>query len=117
MPNEQKSEDPRSGRLPVRNRHKAVVIGGTGLVGTGVVRRLAELGYDALPATPRTGVDVSSGRGLTEALEGAVLVVDASNPSSFDEVMEFFTTGTRLAPREHVAVATAATTLPSRDPP
>ena len=74
---------------------KAVVIGGTGLIGAGVVRRLGERGYAALPATPRTGVDVSSGKGLAEALEGAALVVDVSNPSSFREVMDFFTTGSR----------------------
>ena len=76
---------------------KAVVIGGTGLIGSGVVRRLGERGYAALPATPRTGVDVSSGKGLAEALEGAALVIDVSNPSSFEEraVMDFFTTGTR----------------------
>jgi len=76
---------------------RAVVIGGTGLIGAGVVRRLGELGYEALPGTPRTGVDVMSGKGLAEALDGAALVIDVSNPSSLDEraVMDFFTTGTR----------------------
>jgi len=36
---------------------KIVVIGGTGRVGSNVVRRLVAQGHDAVPASPDTGVN------------------------------------------------------------
>src|SRR3954465_11071750 len=75
---------------------KIVVIGGTGLIGSKVVGKLAEHGHEGLAASPNTGVDPPTGEGLAEALEGASVVVDVSNSPSFEDaaVMEFFKTAT-----------------------
>ena len=71
---------------------KIVVIGGTGLIGSKVVSMLSEHGYQAVPASPASGVNTLTGDGLAEVLEGASVVVDVSNSPSFDDapVMEFF---------------------------
>ena len=75
---------------------KIVVIGGTGLIGSKVVKQLREHGYEAVAASPNTGVNTLSGEGLAEVLEGASVVVDVSNSPSFEDaaVMEFFKTST-----------------------
>ena len=75
---------------------KIVVIGGSGLVGSEVVQRLKDDGHDAVPASPRTGVNTLTGEGLAQALTGADVVVDVTNSPSFDDdpVMEFFTKST-----------------------
>ena len=75
---------------------KIVVIGGTGLIGSKVVKQLGEHGYEAVAASPNTGVNTLTGEGLAEALEGASVVVDVSNSPSFEDaaVMEFFKTST-----------------------
>src|SRR5713226_2233762 len=74
-----------------------VVIGGTGLIGSKVVAKLAAHGHDAVPASPGTGVNTLTGEGLTKALAAADLVVDVSNSPSFEDtaVLEFFKTSTR----------------------
>src|SRR5262245_128451 len=76
---------------------KLVVIGGTGLIGSKLVRNLREQGHEATPASPDTGVNTLTGQGLAEVLQGASVVIDVSNSPSFEEkaVMEFFTTSTR----------------------
>ena len=76
---------------------KLVIIGGTGLIGSKLVARLREHGHEAVPASPDTGVNTLTGKGLPEALQGASVVVDVSNSPSFEPaaVMEFFTTSTR----------------------
>lgn len=80
---------------------KFVIIGGSGLIGTKLVRNLRQLGHEAIAASPSTGVDTLTGRGLAEALEGAEVVVDVSNSPSFEDkaVLDFFqtSTGTLLA--------------------
>ncbi|MFJ8938926.1 SDR family oxidoreductase [Streptomyces sp. NPDC102365] len=75
---------------------KVVVIGGTGLIGSKLVDRLRADGHDAVPASPKTGVDSVTGKGLDDALKGAQVVVDVSNPPSFEDsaVLEFFRTST-----------------------
>lgn len=74
---------------------KIVVIGGTGLVGSQVVRDLRTRGHEAVAAAPRTGVNTLTGAGLPEVLEGAQVVVDLSNPHSLaDDVTSFFRTST-----------------------
>ena len=50
---------------------KIVVIGGTGLIGSKVVACLDEEEYEAVPASPDTGVNTLTGEGLAEVLDGA----------------------------------------------
>ena len=75
---------------------KVVVIGGTGLIGSKVVARLAEHGHEAIAASPKSGVNTLTGEGLTEVLSGAQVVVDVSNSPSFEAeaALDFFTTST-----------------------
>ena len=49
---------------------KIVVIGGTGLIGSKLVRKLRELGQEAVAASPDTGVNSITGEGLATALKG-----------------------------------------------
>jgi uncharacterized protein YbjT (DUF2867 family) len=98
---------------------KIVVIGGSGLIGSKVVRELREHGHEALAASPASGVDTLTGAGLAEAMEGADAVVDVSNSPSFEDaaVLEFFetSTGNLLAAerdasvRHHVALSVVGT--------
>ncbi|MFI5627424.1 SDR family oxidoreductase [Nocardioides sp. NPDC051685] len=98
---------------------KIVVIGGTGLIGSKLVRKLAEHGHEAVPASPDSGVNTLTGEGLAEVLEGAQVLVDVSNSPSFadDAVMDFFrtSTGNLLAAEEkagvehHVALSVVGT--------
>ena len=76
---------------------KLVIIGGTGLIGSKLVTKLREHGHDAVPASPDTGVNTLTGKGLADVLQGASVVVDVSNSPSFEEkaVMDFFTTSTQ----------------------
>jgi uncharacterized protein YbjT (DUF2867 family) len=76
---------------------KLVIIGGTGLIGSKLVRMLRDRGHDAVPASPDTGVNTLTGEGLAAILQGASVVVDVSNSPSFEDtaVMNFFTTSTR----------------------
>jgi uncharacterized protein YbjT (DUF2867 family) len=72
---------------------RLVVIGGTGLVGSQVVRKLAAAGHEVVAAAPDTGVDVISGQGLDQALAGADVVVNVANSPTFDAAsLEFFGT-------------------------
>jgi uncharacterized protein YbjT (DUF2867 family) len=75
---------------------KIVVVGGTGLVGTNVVKNLMGRGHEAIAASPKTGVDTISSKGLSEVLKGARVIVDVTGPPSFEEkvVMNFFTAST-----------------------
>ena len=85
---------------------KLVIIGGTGLIGSKLVTRLREQGFEAVAAAPGTGVDTLTGEGLAEILQGASVVVDVSNSPSFEDaaVMAFFTTSTRNV-LKHAAAA------------
>ena len=98
---------------------KIVVIGGTGLIGSKLVRNLTEQGHEAVAASPASGVNTITGEGLAEVLAGASVVVDVSNSPSFETeaVMKFFVTSTRnlLAAevaanvRHHVALSIVGT--------
>lgn len=64
---------------------KIAVIGGTGLIGSQVVRILNAGGHQAVPHSPSTGVDLLNGQGLPEALAGADVVVNLTNSPTFDD--------------------------------
>jgi uncharacterized protein YbjT (DUF2867 family) len=76
---------------------KIVVIGGTGLIGSKLVKKLRGEGHDSLAASPDTGVDAMTGEGLAEALEGAQVVVDVANAPAWEDaaVLDFFQTSSR----------------------
>jgi uncharacterized protein YbjT (DUF2867 family) len=76
---------------------KIVVIGGTGLIGSKLVKKLREHGHEAVAAAPNTGVNTLTGEGLAEVLKGASVVVDVSNSPSWEDaaVLKFFETSTR----------------------
>src|SRR5436305_425671 len=56
---------------------KIVVIGGSGLIGSSLVGLLRGRGHEAVAASPSTGVDALTGKGLDVALAGAEVAVDA----------------------------------------
>jgi uncharacterized protein YbjT (DUF2867 family) len=80
-----------------RSTMRIVVIGGSGLIGSKVVKKLGEQGHQAVAASPASGVNTLTGEGLAEVLDGASVVVDVSNSPSFEEAaaLEFFKTSTR----------------------
>ncbi|WP_428414833.1 SDR family oxidoreductase [Pararhizobium sp.] len=98
---------------------KIVVIGGTGLIGSKLVKRLQAKGHEVIAASPASGVNAFSGEGLAEVLVGAQVVVDVANSPSFEDkaVMEFFqTSGRNLLTAEaaagikhHVALSVVGT--------
>lgn len=57
---------------------RVVVLGGAGTLGRAVVGELTARRIDAVPASRRTGVDLGTGAGLLEALDGADVVVHAA---------------------------------------
>src|SRR5436309_8110310 len=71
---------------------KIIVIGGTGLIGTKVVKKLRDKGHEAVAASPSKGINSVTGEGLAEALVGAQVVVDVANAPSWEDkaVLEFF---------------------------
>src|SRR6267378_3394611 len=75
---------------------KIVIIGGSGLVGTKLGKKLIEAGHEVVAASPKSGVNTLTGEGLAEVLKNAQVVVDVSNSPSFadEAVMEFFKTST-----------------------
>jgi uncharacterized protein YbjT (DUF2867 family) len=91
-----------------------LVLGGTGLIGSKVVHILQEQDHDVLAASAGN-VDVLTGKGLSEALRGAQVVIDLTNSPSFEDsaVMNFFQTSahnlipveTAAAVRHHVALS------------
>ncbi|MFI2704955.1 SDR family oxidoreductase [Cellulosimicrobium composti] len=76
---------------------RIVVAGGTGRIGRRVVAGLRADGHEAVPLARATGADLRTGAGVDAALAGADVVVDVSRPSTYvdEEVLRFFTTGTR----------------------
>ncbi|MCT6781503.1 NAD(P)H-binding protein [Streptomyces sp. CS7] len=66
------------------------VIGGTGLIGSQVVRDLDAAGHRAVPHSQSTGVDVITGEGLDAALTGADVIVNLTNSPTFDDASPAF---------------------------
>lgn len=98
---------------------KIVVIGGTGLIGSKTVSRLRDKGHEVIAASPNSGVDTLTGKGVAEALAGARVVVDLANSPSFEDqaVMEFFQTagrnllkaGAEAGVQHHIALSVVGT--------
>ena len=86
-----------AGTIGVTNTLKIVVIGGSGLIGSKLVKKLREHGNEVVAASRDSGVNTLTGEGLAEALRGASVVVDVSNSPSFEDaaVLQFFETSTR----------------------
>ncbi|CCE99561.1 conserved uncharacterized protein (plasmid) [Sinorhizobium fredii HH103] len=94
---------------------KIVVIGGTGLIGSKLVKNLRERGHEVLAAAPNTGVNTITREGLAEAMDGAQIVVDVANAPVWEDkaVLEFFETSGRnllaaeaaAGVRHHVALS------------
>jgi uncharacterized protein YbjT (DUF2867 family) len=76
---------------------KIVVIGGSGLIGTKLVKILRHDGHEVLPASRASGVNTLTGEGLAAALAGAAVVVDVANSPTFEDQasMDFFQTAGR----------------------
>jgi len=76
---------------------KTVIIGGTGLIGRKTATLLRASDIEVVTASPSSGVDTISGKGVAEALKGAQVVIDVSNSPSWEAaaVMQFFETSTR----------------------
>jgi uncharacterized protein YbjT (DUF2867 family) len=97
----------------------AKVIGGSGLIGTKLVKNLRQHGHEVVAASPSSGVNTLTGEGLAEALTDAQVVVDVANSPSFEDkaVLEFFeTSGRNLLAAEaaagvghHVALSVVGT--------
>ena len=76
---------------------KIVVVGGSGLIGRKLVKRLREHVFATVPASLDDGVNTLTGEGLAAVVEDASVVVDVSNSPSVEEgaALEFFDTSTR----------------------
>src|SRR4051812_7658787 len=98
---------------------KIVVVGGSGLIGSKLVKKLREAGHEVLAASPNSGVNTTTGEGLAEALLGAHVVVDVANSPSFEDeaALDFFETSGRnllaaeaiAGVRHHVALSVVGT--------
>jgi len=96
-----------------------VVIGGTGLIGSKLVKKLREQGQEVIAASPSSGVNSLTGEGLADALKGASVAVDVTNSPSWEDaaVLKFFETSTRnllkyeaaARVRHHVALSVVGT--------
>src|SRR5438094_5053513 len=98
---------------------KIVVMGGTGLIGSKLVKKLREHGEEVVGASHNTGVNSITGKGLANALKGASVAVDVTNSPSWEDaaVLQFFETSTRnlldheaaSGVRHHVALSVVGT--------
>ena len=85
---------------------KIVVIGGTGLIGSKVVKVLRDQDHEVIAASPSKGINSVTGEGLAAALADAQVAVDVANAPSWEDkaVLEFFeTSGRNLVAAEVIA--------------
>jgi uncharacterized protein YbjT (DUF2867 family) len=98
---------------------KIVVIGGSGLIGSKLCKKLADRGHEVVAASPRSGVNSVTGEGLDTAFKGAQVVVDVANAPVWEDaaVMKFFESSTRnltaaearAGVKHHVALSVVGT--------
>jgi uncharacterized protein YbjT (DUF2867 family) len=76
---------------------KITIIGGSGLIGSRLVKILRARHHEVLAAARNSGVDILTGQGLPQAMTSTRVVVDVSNSPSFEDtaVLRFFETSTR----------------------
>ena len=76
---------------------RIVVIGGRGCIGAKLVSVLRANGHEVIAASPSSGVDAYTGKGLANALAGAQVLVDVAESPRFEDraVMDFFVTSSR----------------------
>jgi uncharacterized protein YbjT (DUF2867 family) len=81
----------------METRRKIAVAGATGRVGRHVVDVLEANGHEVVAMSRSSGVDVVTGEGLAEALEGMEAVVDAATGNSPDQeaATRFFSASAR----------------------
>jgi len=72
---------------------RIVVTGGAGDLGSRVVREVVARGHQAVPASRRTGVDLTTGEGLEAVLAGADAVVHCADDTSRGDTVTVY--GTR----------------------
>ncbi|WP_194816309.1 SDR family oxidoreductase [Nocardia sp. XZ_19_385] len=75
------------------NSKKIAVAGATGRLGRHVVDVLTEQGHEVVAFSRADGIDIETGAGLADALDGVQVVIDASSTPSADKdiATEFFT--------------------------
>lgn len=73
------------------------VAGGTGAAGGKIVGAVVAAGHEAVVLARSTGVDVTTGAGLDDALRGVSVLIDASNRTTVRRraSVAFFTTSTQ----------------------
>lgn len=71
---------------------KMVIFGGSGLIGSKLIKILNEEGQETVSASPSQGVNAITGDGLDTALVGADVLIDVMNSPSFEDnaVLSFF---------------------------
>ncbi|KAA0023244.1 SDR family oxidoreductase [Antrihabitans cavernicola] len=85
---------------------RIAVIGGTGLVGSHTVAAARAAGHEPVVISRSNGVDIITGAGLSDALDGVDAVVDVSNTAArdIDGARDFFSTAaTNVAAAEATA--------------
>ncbi|MDY7089875.1 MAG: NAD(P)H-binding protein [Actinomycetota bacterium] len=76
---------------------RIAVAGGTGMVGELVVERARAAGHEVVVISRSHGVDLTTGAGLDEALQGVDAVIDVANVETLSrkKAVDFFETTTR----------------------
>lgn len=75
---------------------KVVIFGGSGLIGSKLIKILNELGHKTVSASPSQGINAVTGEGLDIPLVDADVVIDVMNSPSFEDaaVLSFFESST-----------------------
>jgi uncharacterized protein YbjT (DUF2867 family) len=96
-----------------------VIIGATGLIGSRLAGTLRDHGHEAIPASRASGINILTGEGLADVLDGAEVVVDVSDSRTFEAeaARAFFETATTnllaaeavAGVRHHIALSAVGT--------